>query len=143
MRKRATGIVLRDGKVLLVKERRSHRFSLPGGGLSRVDHHSSRAAVVRELKEETSLRAKTAPNFLFHYRTHTTRHSVYLIRGAVGRIKLQRSELRDFVWWDWNSRLPLTRSTKSILSRWSHHGRRRRNWLARTVGRILHKVGLV
>ncbi|MEE8373596.1 MAG: NUDIX domain-containing protein [Dehalococcoidia bacterium] len=55
LRQRATAIVLRDGKVLLVKDRRARRYSLPGGGLKRRE--PAVCAAARELYEELGLEA--------------------------------------------------------------------------------------
>ena len=117
MRRRATAIVVSHHRVLLVKERRAHSYSLPGGGVDRTDD-SSRSAVIREIREETALRVVEKPEFLFHHRTFATRHSVYLVRHVTGNIRLQRKELRDYKWWDRKSAVRLSGSTQDILGRW-------------------------
>ncbi len=37
MRKRSTAVVIRDGKVLLVRDKGRHHFSLPGGGIKKEE----------------------------------------------------------------------------------------------------------
>ena len=53
---RLTGILVEDGKVLLVKEvlRERSRWNLPGGGLEPGE--TIEAGLIRELREETGLR---------------------------------------------------------------------------------------
>ncbi len=52
---RLTGILVEDGKVLLVKEvlRERSRWNLPGGGLEPGE--TIEAGLIRELREETGL----------------------------------------------------------------------------------------
>jgi len=50
---RGTAVVLRDGKLLLVRERGSRHFPLPGGRQERGDPWMYTA--VREIKEELNL----------------------------------------------------------------------------------------
>lgn len=116
-RKRATAIVKRNDEVLLVRERRSKRYSLPGGGVERdKDGGSSERAVVRELLEETGLRA-SRPEFLFHHQTRSINHSVYLISDFEGQLRARRREISDLRWWNGQVGLKLTSSTSEIFLR--------------------------
>ena len=117
VRQRATAIVVRGGRVLLVRDRRlksPRRYSLPGGGLTEQDEGSSRAAAIRELKEETGLAAGEA-EFLFHHQTSHNNHSVYLMGNVRGRVKLLRSELDHHIYWDGKSEIDLLYSARTIL----------------------------
>lgn len=115
-RNRATDIVVSNGRVLLIRERRSSRYSLPGGGIERADRRSALTAAIRELLEETSLRATDA-KFLFRHRTPPTRHNVYWIDRFSGRVRLQQRELSDYTWWDGKSSIHLSYRTRAILKR--------------------------
>ena len=53
-RRRGTALVIRKGKVLLVRDKGKSRFSLPGGGINKGEPTVSAAA--RELYEELGMR---------------------------------------------------------------------------------------
>ena len=55
LRGRGVAVVLRCGKVLLVRDKGKSRYSLPGGGIKKGEPTVSAAA--RELFEELGLRA--------------------------------------------------------------------------------------
>ena len=55
IRPRASALVIRHGKVLLVRHRGEKNFSLPGGGIDKGE--TNLEAAVREVREETQLRA--------------------------------------------------------------------------------------
>jgi len=50
MRTRGTAVVIKDGKVLMVRDKGKHRYSLPGGGINKNEPTVSAAA--REVYEE-------------------------------------------------------------------------------------------
>ena len=58
LRKRATAVIIKNGKVLLVRDKGKQNFSLPGGGIHKDEPTLS--AAIRELYEETGLRATKA-----------------------------------------------------------------------------------
>ncbi len=68
-RQRATAIVERDGRVLLVRDKWRPAFMLPGGGID--EGESPEVAIERELREETTLTA-TAVQYLFTHDASTT-----------------------------------------------------------------------
>ncbi len=62
-RRRAAAVIVRDGRVLMVREREAHEvWTLPGGGIEPGETPSQ--AVVREVAEETGLTAVSA-RYLF------------------------------------------------------------------------------
>ena len=116
LRKRATAVVIQDGRVLLVRHRGSHKYSLPGGGV----HSSERSyqAAMRELREETGLHP-TSAHYIGSYDGASDHHKAFLIE-ATGRIRLDRREVGDHVWWDRHSNLPINGHVHAILRMLGH-----------------------
>lgn len=112
-RRRATVVAEQDGKVLLVKERGARRYGLPGGGIE--GRESVIEAACREVREETGLTVIRA-EYLFDYEGHLMFNRVVLAT-VEGRVRLQRKELSDYVWWDGLSDIPMGASAKAILSK--------------------------
>ena len=74
------------------------------------------ASAIRELSEETGIVAKDAQR-TFSLDADTTFHDVSLAPVADDLpINLQTKEIKDSVWWDGDTPLPLSRSTRTILS---------------------------
>ncbi len=109
-RQRATAIVFRDDKVLLVRNRGSKRFSLPGGRIGRGELPISAAA--RELHEETGLEAGKI-EFLFNFQGKGRQHQVCRV-DAKGEV-MPDNEIEDFVWWDPEQNVPLVGHVRRIL----------------------------
>ena len=98
LRQRATAVMIRDGKVLLVRDRRARRYSLPGGGMKRRELAISAAA--RELFEELGLEATKVVRLpKCDYGGALNSHQVCLVE-ADGEPMLRRLEIESFVWWD-------------------------------------------
>ena len=117
MRNRATVVVIRDKKVLLVRDRGSKCFSLPGGGIRKRE--PTLGAAIRELYEETNLWAIKATRLRdCDYKGSKNKHKVCLIE-AEGDVKLQKSEISDFLWWELNKPLtvPVYPHVQYILSK--------------------------
>ena len=112
-RKRATVVAEQDGKFLIVREKGSKRWSLPGGGIERGE--SELRAAVRELEEETRL-TPTKADYLFRHEGATQDHHVVSI-SASGKVHLQKKELAAFKWWDGTEALPMLDSARAILKR--------------------------
>lgn len=112
-RRRATVIAEQDGKVLLIKERGSRRYSLPGGGIER--NESFMEAAVRELREETRLIA-VKTEYLFDHEGATQYHKVIwaLVRGSV---RIQQKELAEYKWWNKRESVLMIDSTTAILDK--------------------------
>jgi len=114
LRKRATAVVIKNGKVLLVRDKGKRNFSLPGGGIHRDEPTLS--AAIRELYEETGLRATKAIRLRdCDYKGSKNEHKVCLIE-ANGKVRLKH-EIDRFVWWDMKQTLPVYPHVRYILSK--------------------------
>ena len=114
LRKRATAVVIKNGKVLLVRDKGKQKFSLPGGGIHRGEPTLS--AAIRELYEETGLRATKAIRLRdCDYKGSKNEHRVCLIE-ANGEVRLKH-EIDKFVWWDMKQTLPVYPHVRYILSK--------------------------
>jgi ADP-ribose pyrophosphatase YjhB (NUDIX family) len=87
LRKRGDAVVIRHGKVLLVKDKGVSHWSLPGGGVHKGER--SYQAAARELYEETGLRSKKV-KWLGSFKSPVTDHRAYLIE-AEGHVHLKHS----------------------------------------------------
>ncbi len=118
-RRRGTAIVLREGRVLLVKDQGKSTFSLPGGGANK--NEPSLAAAVRELREELGMSAHRAER-LFHcdYRSKFNHHKVSLVETA-GQPKISSSELAEYRWWDGEDDVLLFPHVNHIITRLARH----------------------
>ena len=115
-RHRATTIPVNDqGRILLVKGTKDNLWMLPGGDVKRTE--SPLEAGRRELTEETGLRSAEGET-VFSLDADTTYHDVSVIpvRGDSTPKGLQDKEIQDYTWWDGETALPLSRSTRTILS---------------------------
>ena len=114
LRSRATAVLVRDGMVLLVRDRRVASFALPGGGIE--DGEMPIIAVARELREETTLQA-TSITFLFNHGGKHNTHFVFRVE-AEGDVNVAAdADVEEFVWWDMNGDLPVFPHVLQILSR--------------------------
>jgi 8-oxo-dGTP pyrophosphatase MutT (NUDIX family) len=112
LRRRGTAVVIRHGKVLLVKDCGRHKYSLPGGGAK--PHERSYQAAARELGEETGLRA-TRTTYLCSFAGAASMHKAFLIE-AEGHVHLKpHGELDGYMWWDMESDIPAFGHVYSII----------------------------
>ncbi len=111
LRERATVVVLRDCRVLLVRDK-TGRFSMPGGGIE--PEETPMAAAVRELQEETGLAAARTES-LFVWESAIHRHHVFRIETA-GDVEAGH-EISEFRWWDRREGLPTYPHVDAILER--------------------------
>jgi 8-oxo-dGTP pyrophosphatase MutT (NUDIX family) len=115
MRQRATAVVIRHGKVLLVRDKGHSRLSLPGGAIKKGEPTISAAA--RELYEELGLKAGRAERLRgCDFRGSASKHRVCLIQVS-GEPYLRGHELDKFVWWDMKKPIPIYAHVKKILER--------------------------
>ncbi len=77
-RHRATVILSRDNRVLLVRDRGRPTFALPGGGIE--DGELPISAAARELYEETGLEA-AAIRYLFVFEGKYNNHHLYAVEA--------------------------------------------------------------
>jgi 8-oxo-dGTP diphosphatase len=102
MRKRGTLLVHSHGHFLLVMDHGRHKWSLPGGGVEKGE--KSFQTAIRELHEELGLHVKKL-HWLGHFKGHASLHSIYLSHHVRGKIHLQKSELKKYLWWDGKTKI--------------------------------------
>ena len=104
LRDRATAVVIRDGKVLLVLGR-GPVYLMPGGGIEQGESPAEAAA--RELFEETGL-------------TATNRHHVFLI-DSTGEVDIGNTPdgetIGGYLWWDRQEAIEAFGHVEAILER--------------------------
>ena len=106
LRDRASCVVTRDGKLLLVADRKSI-FMLPGGGVDPGE--TTEEAAERELFEETGLVA-TRIDYLYSLDTAVNCHHVFAIEadGMLDAQKIESNgEIHGILWWDMVTDLPV------------------------------------
>lgn len=138
IRRRATAVVIRSGKLLMLREPGDAEFFLPGGG---VDHAELPiCAAVRELSEETGM-TTTAVRHLFDYcdfwggdhsdfweasaRYWGQTQSVFAIE-AQGDARLS-AEHAEFAWWEGSPNLPIPQEASPLMRLIRREWRRKPN----------------
>jgi len=119
MRQRGTALLIRHGKVLLVRDRGRHKFSLPGGGIH--DGEPTVSAAARELHEELGLHVTSVKRLKnCDFEGSLSKHKVCLIE-ADGEPVLKGHELDKYVWWDMKTQIPIFAHVSVILKRFKEH----------------------
>jgi 8-oxo-dGTP pyrophosphatase MutT (NUDIX family) len=115
MRQRGTALVIKHGNVLLVRDKGSHKFSLPGGGIHEGEPTVSAAA--RELFEELGLHVTSVKRLReCDFKGAVSVHKVCLVE-ADGEPKLKGHELDNYIWWDMKSQIPVYAHVTVILKK--------------------------
>jgi len=114
-RYRATVVIIRDGKVLLVRDGGKHDYSMPGGGFNK--HENTIQAGAREVWEELGIKAESVLR-LRHCDFHGQRsnHKVcQLMISDNQKPYLKSKEIDRIVWWDMKSKLKVQGHVIKIL----------------------------
>ena len=111
--RRATALVVRDSRVLLALHRGQTHYPLPGGHID--GRETSLEAAVREVREETQLRAYSAQR-LTHCDIEGSRSKHFVSEVKVGneKVRLQGKEIRKHLWWNGKSKIPANGHVHSI-----------------------------
>ena len=125
IRRRGTAIV-ETPKGILVTASRNKLFLLPGGGAEKWE--SRRKATIRELREETGLKAYSwkylftyhEPKYNYHdgkRRKIRNLHKVFLIK-AEGNPKPNYHDVSHIDYWKPASNVNISRTTKAIIEKY-------------------------
>lgn len=124
VRRRGTAIV-ETPRGILVTASRNKLFLLPGGGAEKWE--SRRRATIRELKEETGLKAYDWKYlFTYHEPKYTLEgkrrkirnlHKVFLIR-ATGNPKPNYHDVSHIAYWKPGSDVNISRTTRKIIEKY-------------------------
>jgi 8-oxo-dGTP pyrophosphatase MutT (NUDIX family) len=114
-RQRATAVVFRDKKVLLVRDRGRHNYSLPGGGINRKE--LTEEAARRELYEELGLHCSRVTRLRnFDFRGIVNNHKICLIE-ITGEPHIKSHELDSYLWWNMKDNVPIYRYARVVVNR--------------------------
>jgi len=119
IRRRGTALV-DTSKGILVASGRHKLFLLPGGGANKGE--SRKKAAIRELREETGLKAQNC-KYLFSYnepedgRKIRNLHKIFLIK-VTGEPKPNYHDVKHVRYWKENTDLKLSNTTKIIINKY-------------------------
>lgn len=109
---RATAVVIRTDRVLLIQDRTYGAYMMPGSRVGPAEDHSD--TVVRGLFEQTGLSTINALH-LFNWESSTNRHSVFRIE-TTGEVQIGTG-IPPVLWWDRQEDLRLFAHVNAILFR--------------------------
>jgi hypothetical protein len=114
-RMRATAVVFKGGKVLLVKDRGKHHYSLPGGGINRKE--STAEAAKRELIEELGLRSEKIIRLRkCDFKGSVNKHKICLVETN-GEPHIRGHELDSYIWWNMKDDISVFKHVRVIIGR--------------------------
>jgi 8-oxo-dGTP diphosphatase len=114
MRRRGTAIVIRDDRVLLVRDQNKSKYSLPGGKANK--NEPTIAAAIRELYEECRMTAVSAQRIPeCDYQGSVNQHEISILR-TTDDVVLNQKELVDYIWWDMDEDIPRYPHVDTIVS---------------------------
>ncbi len=115
-KRRATALVIKDGKYLLVRDKGKKEFSLPGGGIEKGE--AVLTAACRELSEELGMLAyKAERRSDLDFEGGVNAYKVVRVHAG-GNPKINDGELAAFKWWNGKDQLPLFKNVAVIISRY-------------------------
>lgn len=115
-RQRATVLVVRDGRYLLVKDKGSIFYALPGGGIHQGE--GVLMAARREIDEELGLKADRADHiFDYDCLECVNSHKVVLV-STDGEPRVNQRELESLRWWDGKESLQMYPHVSGIVARY-------------------------
>lgn len=109
---RATGVVVSDYGVVLVKHNRQKEWALPGGRVVAAEDPAHR--IVLEIAEETGLIIEN-PVHMGRYAGTVASHEIFMAQ-ANGVLRPNRRELQDAMWWDMRSSVDVQPHVSAILA---------------------------
>ncbi|MDO8637313.1 MAG: NUDIX domain-containing protein, partial [Dehalococcoidia bacterium] len=113
-RYRATALIIRDGKILLVKDKGKPDYSMPGGRIEAKEQTLQTG--IREVYEELKLRTIQATRLRYcDVIGKRANHKVCML-VVEGEPHIDRSELDSFLWWDMKQNIPLQGHVNFILN---------------------------
>jgi 8-oxo-dGTP pyrophosphatase MutT (NUDIX family) len=115
MRNRGVAVVIKRGKVLLVRHRGRNRLSLPGGGVKRGEPTVSAAA--RELYQEVGFHSILVECWKdCDFEGSRDYHKVCLIKTTGKAYVKSPDKIEEIAWWDMKKPMPLNPHVKHILN---------------------------
>ena len=115
-RYRATSLIIKNGNILLVRDKHRHDYSMPGGGFKA--NESTIQAGIREVFEELRLRTVLAERLRYcDFEGQRAKHKVCLLK-VEGTPHIDSKELDGYIWWDMKSSLPVQGHVRYILKKY-------------------------